>query len=346
MLAIATNLAAQTPQPELRLVLVNTTKLEAASPATRFDRLDVNSNGLTVMKGPVGSAFLAVVVDTLGNVVTAQGRAGSGPGELRTPSLMRITSDAFFVLDVGTMRISKWSLKGQYITSTAVKQLVYPVLLTDDGMLAFLPPTNGPLVNLGNVSSGDQGAFQSVVTSKDPPLSDWFPQGVRQPLPAGGVVRDGYVLGDPLAMNLAYFDRSGRLTRKIELNRKPSLPSAARVDRQVSTMLLQRLVRPERAEVLRKNLLNQPVPHFHNQSALREDSAGRIWALGMEGDSAVAHVFSPSGSVASIPIPCPGFEGYWSLAGQWLAVACAPRDDDSPLGAVRMLFRVQPANRR
>ncbi|MFQ5744158.1 MAG: 6-bladed beta-propeller, partial [Acidobacteriota bacterium] len=60
------------------------------------------------------------VFDKTGNHILTIGRDGQGPGELAAPLSIAIAGDHVVVSDVGTHRVTRWTLRGEYVDDSHV----------------------------------------------------------------------------------------------------------------------------------------------------------------------------------------------------------------------------------
>jgi hypothetical protein len=155
----------------------------------------------------------------------------------------------------------------------------------------------------------------------------------------------GWAIGDPNSYRIALYDPAGTLIRVLGRNLPTLHPSKGRVDEEVQRIQHRMEGRggklaPADLAQIKKEIGEGTLPQFTTSVALDSDSKGRIWVMGVEGDSAFADLFSSTQFLGRIEIPCRMFNGAWSLSGSWLATACLPDNPGFEGDAVIKVFRV------
>ena len=185
-----------------------------------------------------------------------------------------------------------------------------------------------------------------VVTRLSPRFREMFPPARASPLfkkPLLGFAGAEVILVDTRTISVTWWSRNGRLIREASFAAPPQLPSESRVARVVRGIEAMRrragaaAISPNR---LRAAVASTAIPAVSELSPARVDAEGRVWLLGIDGDSASAFVVGERRLLRRIPISCPGFEGRWSLAGRWLAVACSADDDTIGSDAILKVFEI------
>jgi hypothetical protein len=168
--------------------------------------------------------------------------------------------------------------------------------------------------------------------------------------PILGEWKDGFVVASTESYRIGLYGHDGRLVRVLGREPRKVMPSRARVERKMQEYrgmsIRGRSFSQDELEKARKSLEETPLPNFALATPIRSDANGRLWVMGIQGDSAFADVFTPERFVGRIAVSCPGFEGKWSISGHWLAMVCAPTDDDFEGDVVVKLFRITDPGRR
>lgn len=163
--------------------------------------------------------------------------------------------------------------------------------------------------------------------------------------PTLGIWDDGFLVGDPATYRIALYRWNGAFVRVIGRDLPPLHPTVARTDEfigQYKRNIEGRGGKVDEVRIaqLREQALKEPLPYFTPGSPIRLDAKHRLWVLGMEGDSASADLFTADRFVGRLHLPCREFNGFWSVSGTWLAMACLPDDPNSELDAVIKVFRI------
>lgn len=116
--------------------------------------------------------------------------------------------------------------------------------------------------------------------------------------------------------------RRGEITRQLPVGH----PTARQIERELAQLRQAQGLTEQYLSGMRAQIAASEVPFFTPQQGVRFDGAGRLWVVGYEADSAFADIFSDTTFVKRTPLACPGFDGSWDLAGEWLVVGCGRRD--------------------
>jgi hypothetical protein len=163
--------------------------------------------------------------------------------------------------------------------------------------------------------------------------------------PIFGLWDAGFVIADASSYTLALFRWDGVLIKTLKRDLPPAHASAGRADDFVATMRRQAAARggtidEARIAEMKKGMAAFVLPAITPGGPIRADARHRIWTLGMEGDSAFADLFTRDKYLGRLHLPCRLFNGFWSLSGSWLAVACLPDDPNADVDAVIKTFRI------
>jgi hypothetical protein len=145
---------------------------------------------------------------------------------------------------------------------------------------------------------------------------------------------------DPNEYALSFFDWGGTLQATIRRDIRAPRPSMNRVlafIEQSGGKSLPEAARKERIELMS----GMDLPHISPGGVPRMDGSGRLWLFGIAGDSAFADIFTNERFIGRVAIGCTGFDGFFSLRGQWLGMICLPDDSDFDGDAILKLFRIR-----
>ncbi len=342
-LVTTAQVGAQTNEgPILRLAFV--TRDVGLSPVNRVTPIAVGPYGSVMLRGfdDSGAGHLELA-DSTGHLLLQFGRDGAGPGETREPDPVAITDSTLVAWDVGLQRLDVWSIVGKAIETLLPDARIGVLGMRDTTLFVNIFSGSTPSLGLWTIHS----THVTRLAIQDTFLANHFSgPTLRHPYPPTiGTWDHGYIVGDANDYRLAFFGDDGILTRVIGRNLPSVVPSKARTQDFVEARIKQlerngHTMSPDAARELTKRMLDQPLPFFTPLGLIGRDTRERIWVLGMEGDSAFADVFTPTGFVSRLHVSCRFFNGSWSMNGRWLALVCAPDDPGSSLDAVIKLFRI------
>lgn len=329
-----------------RLVPVAFTPAEDAPPFTTADRFALGPKGDVALPMAQGSERMLGIFDSTGAMRTTAGVSGEGPGELRIPTPAVFEEDGLIISDMGLPRVVTFDPQnGKVIATTPISQPI-PILGAFGARLLMAVPTATGLMLPGWHMPGDAD-FTPLVSPSDSFVVTRFAPAADtrlSPLATLGAWRGGVLVADGRGYAIGVYDGTGRFLRALTREVAPRFATPTMI-----TAFQRRAEAyhgpdgkahsPARitADVDKFRAAQQP--HFVHSSPLREDRLGRIWIVGMEGDSAFADLFTPTGQIGHLGIACPAFTGRWSLNGEWLALLCdAPAASDR--GAVLQLYRI------
>ncbi len=164
--------------------------------------------------------------------------------------------------------------------------------------------------------------------------------------PSFGVWRNGFLVGDAASYRLGLYDWTGKLARVISRNVDRSALTSAQAEAAFTSWQESppgRRATPSALEAKRAELLESRHPHFTTFLPAAIDGSGRFWIFGPAGDSVYADAFADTEFLGRATVACPGFRGRseaWSVAGSWVAMACAPTDTAYVGNAVLKLFKI------
>lgn len=336
--------------PRLRHVLT-TTNVDL-SPVNRLTSIAVGPQGHVLFVGGAEASELKMaLIDSTGRLVLRLGRPGAGPGEVRSPSPVEVSKDRVSVWDGGNSVFLEWDFKGTLLQS------VKPTGLSG---VSF---AGQEVVGMRNVArlwqvvavNRTTGQLRELIPPTDTFMTAHFglvdgkPKARFAPVP--GIWAQGFVVADPGTYAVALYRWDGSLVRVLRRELPPLYASAGRTEEFFETFNRQAAARGQpplddaRKALLRKQVAGEVLPPITPGGAIRGDARNRLWVLGMEGDSAFADVFSADRFIGRLPLPCRLYNGFWSLSGAWLAVACLPDDRNFDGDAVIKLFRITEGNR-
>ena len=331
---------------------VFTTSTIETSPVSRLAALAIGPQGtiaFVTASGP--DDVLMAILDSSGVLVKHFGKRGEGPGEVRSPSVLEVSTHGIRIWDSPNAKVIEYDLNGTFVRSLRPAQTL--------GYVVAGPRLLGMRMEAGEWRPNEvdpvSGRLREILPSSDTFLNVHFgliAGKVRSgPAPVPGIWNAGFLLADASRYRIALFRWDGVLVRVLGRDIPAAHASAGRVDELLNSQrrkAVQQGVAVDEARMAakRKSLLEQDLPFITPGAPIRIDALQRIWVLGMEGDSAYADVFTATGFVGRLHLPCRLFNGSWALAGAWLAVACAPDDPDFDGDAVIKTFRIVESVRK
>ncbi len=328
--------------PSLKLMF--SSRDVSQSPVSLLAHVRIDGSGTIVMESSRSGATRLVVLDSTGAIVGRFAGSGSGPREVTAPQPVGFLDGNVVIWDLALLRLGYWTRLGESSGLVAVGQPVVPLSISDRGILGLkltggeatpvlINPQTGeirPLLLRGH----DFLAAPRSATPGGPPF-----------VVSAGQWRDGFVLAHPASFRIGFFTWSGELVHTAQGPAGGAKLSRGRVELAIESYQMSRLFRSDPSEARLREARNQlestRLPGFSPANPLGVDSQGRVWVMGIEGDSAFADVFSPPSYLGRIGVPCPGFEGRWSLAGRWLAVVCRPSEATFDGDAGVRVFKVE-----
>lgn len=308
----------------------------------------ISRTGVIVLGDDRGDDSLYSVIDTTGHVVHRVGRAGDGPDEVRDGAVVGVGDSSVLLAEAS--RLSEFALDGRPMARSALRdQVVLRVAVSDSEALGLLSLRGGFFPAIASVRDG---RVRAVVAASDSFIDASFPPGYVDGHVVIGVIGvrpDGFVVGDGWHYHLAFYDWNGTLRRVVSRTLPPVRWSGRRIANEVRRTILSlqsvrgRLSPADSAQV-HGDIANAARPYFAHTGHLGLDGENRTWVVGVDGDSGYADLFSDRGFLGRLALPCPDFDGGWSVNGSWLALACAPDGPDFPGDAVFRVYRlIEPA---
>jgi hypothetical protein len=194
------------------------------------------------------------------------------------------------------------------------------------------------------------GRFRPVVPERDTFVANSFGVPLRSDggtrNPTLGLWGNGFIVGDGWTYRLALYDWSGILVRMLQRDVDSPRLSEAQLERALQSTVRSlraagRSLDDARIARMREEERKREQRHFGFHRPTGLDSLGRIWVLGVAGDSAFADLFSEERFLGRLALPCNGFSHGWSLAGRWLVVACLPDNPDFAGDAKFKVFTIE-----
>ncbi|MFN0177829.1 MAG: hypothetical protein ACKVZ0_03450 [Gemmatimonadales bacterium] len=158
-------------------------------------------------------------------------------------------------------------------------------------------------------------------------------------LPSVTTTKDRVLVGNGNTYQIMIFDAAGQLVGEIARNLPSANPTPRQIEGEIAQILKSQQLSEAYLNTVRDQLRQSKVPFFAATQGMRYDGAGRLWVVGYDADSAFAEVFQDTTFVQRFPLPCPGFDGSWDLQGNWLAVACGPREVGASGGEL-LIYRI------
>jgi hypothetical protein len=339
----ASQTSAQTALPRLSLAFES--KTIDASPQSGFHPVAVGPQGHVLIHAEKGSDYRLFLLDSTGTVIHRLGRNGEGPGESRNPFPVYVGPTTVAAWDVGLMRLTEWGTDGTLRRSTTATTPMGVSGRYRDGYYGFTISAEGVKVVRLDPASGATAPLL-------PPADTFYHAEFKPPTPPTGMMaapilgewKGGFVVASTASYRIGLYGHDGRLIRVLGREPRRVMPSRARVERQMEMYqgmsMRGRSLSQDDLEKARKTVEETPLPNFALATPIRSDANDRLWVMGIQGDSAFADIFTPERFVGRIAVSCPGFEGKWSISGRWLAMTCAPKDEEFEGDVVVKLFRV------
>jgi hypothetical protein len=265
------------------------------------------------------------IVDSTGKSPIEFGRNGAGPSEFRAPLRQFAVGDlAVAVFDAANRRLSIVAIDGKALSSVTVSGSDLPIAVVTDSF--DLPEVTGTRVSVSRYAFS--GGFRELLSDTNSAVIALFGlQDSKLPsrtYPVLGSSQHRLAVGNEMTYTFVLFDAGGQKIGQFHRDLPTRYRSRAEVARMIASARTWMGARGERTgmEESRAKLEREPMPFFSHVSPAQFDSAGRMWVVGWDADSAFADVYADTTFLRRFPIPCSGFAGRWSLSGRWLAVSC------------------------
>lgn len=330
-----------TPTRPPSVASVFTTERLEVSPKEPATSVRVSETGRTLFEAEAGQDLRMLVLDSMGRVVTRFGRVGGGPGEVRIPVAIGIASQGPVVWDAGQNRLTEWSFAGRLLRTTTAQRAFAASAWTPRGLLGLMTDSGVALPAL----LGRGGEFHVSVPRTAPLFKDLFIPAPNAAVPYSSTV--GYWAGGITMVNPGTY-RGAVYTWAAQPQWEfGGDPSPVRVTKARATAAFEKIRRLMAGRLTETQLTEMKTraedatyPPISPASPPSFDDRGRLWVLGLAGDSAYAEVHTPAGPLVRLGLPCLGFEGRWNVAGRWLAMICQSEDEEFEGDAVVRLFRI------
>jgi hypothetical protein len=317
-----------------------------APPNSVSERFALGPDGRTAMQLSAGSETLLGIFDSTGAMVLGLGKSGEGPGELRNPTLAVFDANRVIVGDMAQPRLVTFDPNTGKARATTPLTLPVTLLASRGDRFLVAVPTSSGVVLPGWLTL-DASEVQPLVFPTDSFITQHFPPASdprTTPRATLGAWRGGVIVADGRSYSVGLYDSTGTFVRALHREVADRIPTAEMVAAFQSSAEGYRgpdgkgrdpaRIADEVAAYRRSTL-----PHFYHTVPIIDDRVGRIWVVGVEGDSAFADIFTPTAHLGHIGISCSGFGGRWALNGEWLALVCgAPERSDRV--AVMQLYRI------
>jgi hypothetical protein len=258
---------------------------------------------------------------------------GAGPGEIRLPLPLAVDDTMVLVFDAATRRLMTFDrASGVARRELRLRGTSIPYLRGAAGQLIATRLDRGVLIpsiidlatgrERDPVPPGDTAAIGLFAGEEDEPAYG--------NIAVIGRWRGGTLVANGMHYRMVLYDDEGRVAGRIDRGFAPRTLSRREVEREISRLGGTPMGRSSaRLEAIRQRLEREPRPWFTHLSAPRDDGHGRLWVIVEHGDSTVADVYADQRLLGSLRLDCPGYEGRWDLAGEWLVMLCAPSDPES-----------------
>ncbi len=326
-----------------RLVPAFTTHDIDLSPINRLTALQVGPQGNVLFVNNATPSTKLLLVDSTGKQIARFGRSGAGPGEVQMPLPLAMTREGIAVWDPGNGRMTEWDVKGTFKRSVVPAQQLQLVDAAGTDLLGM--HYDGKLWKPMSINRAT-GAVHELLLPSDTFLTAHFGGPAAKGFsPTLGTWDNGFVYSDPATYRIAFYRWNGSLVRVLSRDLPAFRASGARMDEFIGQMTRGRNTDAAMLAKMRDQFSKMDLPFITPGSPARMDAKHRLWILAMEGDSASADLFTADRFVGRLHLPCRLFNGYWSVSGTWLALACLPDDPNSVLDAVIKLFRIVDTGR-
>lgn len=294
-----------------------------------------------VVAGPSGEV-LALPVDADGVFVVLTddapprfyGAPGEGPGELRIAQPLIVDDTAVVGYDLGTRRIIVFDrASGAVRRELRPRDRVVPYYRGSAGTLVATRLDRG--ITLPALIDLATGRVREGVPPSDTAGIALFAGEADLPGHASNIAvigrwHGGTLLANGMHYRIVLYDDEGRVVGRIDRGFAPRTLSRHEVEREISRLGGTPMGRSSaRLDAIRQRIEREPRQWFTHLSAPRDDGQGRLWVVVEHGDSTVADVYADEQLLGSLRLDCPGYEGRWDLAGEWLVMLCAPSDPES-----------------
>ncbi len=330
-----------------RLVPAFTTHQIDASPVNRLTPIAVGPQGNLLFVTNTSPTDRLLMLDSTGKPIARFGRTGGGPGEVTNPQPIAITNNAIRVWDMGNQRLSEWTFGGKLIRENLLGNdaNVFDVIGTEAlvsryGPAGFKPFMVNPVTGMARELLAANDSFYKARFDTTLAPRQGF-------APITGTWDGGFLVGDAARYRVGLYTWQGTLVRALARDLPPIHASLARTDDFIAEMVRRSgrgggggAVPAAMMTKMREQAAQAEMPQITPGSPPRADAQKRIWIIGMEGDSAFADLFTSTRFIGRLHLPCRFFNGFWSVSGTWLALACVPDDPDAALDAVVKLFRI------
>lgn len=336
--------AAQSSAPLPRLALVTSMATDSFG-ADLTSRFAVASSGAIALSTRLGDTATVAVLSPRGQLERALGHPGGGPDEVRGIAFLQFDdSSRILATDPGNAKLLLFDLSHATTHPIGVAYFAQPMRLMEDSLLLLGLSAQGlPAVQLLKIGAdslltligASDSAFRKGII--EPWISAKTP--MERQLPGASASAEEIVLGDAKTYRLWAYDLAGNFLGQFGRNLPPVHLSPRRVDEQIASLRRSPIKLDEgRLSRARENLQHQDQPFFRHNDGLGFDGRGRLWVVGIEGDSAYADVFDSNAFLGRIAIGCSDFAGSWSVSGARIAFLCA--GEGSAASVVRV-FRIE-----
>lgn len=322
-----------------KLQLAFTTHDADDSPRSHNLPLCVSESGAVLFVSNSSSDERLAVADSTGRIVRRFGRQGDGPGEVRSAEPVAATRAGYTTWDPTLARLSEWGSSGQHLRSIAIPTGIRPSVEVPGGYLGAQRNGRGWRPVLIDKATG-QGremlkASDTLFDIKPSPIA-----GAPFVSPVFGIWADGFLVGNANEYTLTLYRWDGQVVRTLSRTLKRERTSAGRVE--AFLRVIPNIAQRPAGEIarLREQASGMMLPYFTPGGVPSTDADGRLWVLGVAADSGFADVFSADRFLGRIALACRGYQGSFSVKGNWLALACLPDNPAFDGDAVIKLFRI------
>ncbi|HET9065047.1 MAG TPA: hypothetical protein VFN22_04420 [Gemmatimonadales bacterium] len=301
----------------------------------------MNSLGQVAFKDDGSDEHQVRLLDANGTVLSDLVPRGNGPGEMRSFTIVALTDSSLWLFGLTTLRVLELGLDGTVYREFPLPTTAFISAESEEGLLGLNVGPGG----YGVVSVARDGTSADTIAIADSSVQRLFGTGPNFTTIIGWWGKH-VVLAEGWSGRVAVVDRSGETVHRWDHAIAPNRWSRGEMLQEIAMARrsAESRSRPFGASdsiALSRTLADSTLPHFRPGTPPQVDADDRLWILRRQADTVVADVITRDGTVASVVVPCEGFRNGWSVAGRWLAVACANPDEiGSGAEASLKLFRI------
>jgi len=329
-------------------------------PEERYLMFDVASDGSVAYQASATQAPMIRRIDSTGHHLTAFGREGEGPGELRGFVGIEMRGDTLLLFNSMRFALIEMTLTGELLRERPLTHVGSTLAWFADSVDFRQAVVEGSIrvervrrakigESTGRLLFDASNAAFAAASGKgpgerNPPL--WLPYAATP---------DRIWLADPWNYRITSFDSDGRqlgeVTHAIAPNQRGPRAIAETRERIAKAPRFTRGANGERMEVADQRgrldtLERERIRHF-TRNPLHVDEFGRLWVVGVSRDSTTVDLFADMTFVGRVMLPCYASDVGLRVAfgrGGWMVLECEVEGGDWPteLQLYRIVERPTP----